>query len=255
MPKNLPKTTQTEAADRTRKAILDAAIAEFSAHGLAGARTEAIAELAGANKALLYYYFKSKRGLYTAAIQAVSERVVEDALMALDPAYSPGERLLRTALNHFDRILTQREFQSLLQQEMVRYQKDEGGEKPVIFESAFKPLIERQLGAINEGMRSGELCKVDGLQIMYSIFGANVFYFMSAPMVRLALPYDPFDPEALRARREASVRFLGSSLFVNRSYGNRLARKVLKAVPMPQVKDFKFRRGFKNQKDLKFRRT
>jgi TetR/AcrR family transcriptional regulator len=242
MPRSKPKPTQAETAERTRKAILDAAIAEFSAHGLAGARTEAIAELAGANKALLYYYFKSKQGLYTAAIKAVSERVIGDAMLALDPSYSPGERLLRTALNHFDRILTQREFQSLLQQEMVRYQKDEGGAKPVIFESAFKPLIEKQMGAIQEGIRTGELCKVDDLQVIYSIFGANVFYFLSAPMIRLALPYDPFAPESLRLRRDASIVFLGNALFSDRVHGKALARKVLRAVPMPHVKDFQFRR-------------
>ena len=59
-------------ADLTRKAILRAAIREFSNHGLAGARTDAIAESAKVNKALLYYYFKSKTGLYAAAIKEVS---------------------------------------------------------------------------------------------------------------------------------------------------------------------------------------
>src|SRR5580658_9616031 len=127
MMEEISKTSQGERAEQTRKAILAAAIREFSAHGLSGARTEAIAQSAGANKALLYYYFKSKKGLYEAAIEQVSEKVVENALAALDPAYSPGERLLRTALNHFDRILTQREFQSLMQQEMVRYHRDESG--------------------------------------------------------------------------------------------------------------------------------
>src|ERR1700678_3939406 len=112
-------------ADRTRKSILRAAIREFSAHGLAGARTDAIAESAKVNKALLYYYFKSKSGLYAAAIDEASSTVVEHALAALDPGRSAGDRLLRTALNHFDRILAQRDFQSLLQQEMVRVRRGE----------------------------------------------------------------------------------------------------------------------------------
>src|SRR5271170_2040413 len=180
MAKKLPKTAQPttadRTADRTRKAILDAAIAEFSAHGLAGARTEAIAELAGANKALLYYYFKSKKGLYEAAIEEVSGKVVQDALAALDPAYSAGERLLRSALNHFDRILSQREFQSLMQQEMVRFHREEAASVPHLFERAFKPLMHKMQDSVQEGIRTGELCKVDPMQVMYSIFGANVFY-------------------------------------------------------------------------------
>src|ERR1700753_2067275 len=163
-------------SDATRKAILRAAIREFSEHGLAGARTDAIAESAKVNKALLYYYFKSKRGLYAAALEEVSGIVVERTLAALDPGYSPGERLLRTALNHFDRILTKREFQSLLQQEMVRFHREESGAAPMFFQSTFRPLMEKMQDAVAEGIRKRELCKVDVLQVLVSIFGANVFY-------------------------------------------------------------------------------
>src|SRR6202453_2670770 len=114
------KTSNENRADRTRKNILRAAIGEFSQHGLAGARTDAIAESAKVNKALLYYYFKSKSGLYAAALEEASAAVVERALAVLDPARSAGDRLLRTALNHFDRILAQPDFQRLMQQEMLR---------------------------------------------------------------------------------------------------------------------------------------
>ena len=64
-------------ADQTRKNILRAAIREFSAHGLAGARTDAIAESARVNKALLYYYFKSKQAAFTtAAFEEIASAVV-----------------------------------------------------------------------------------------------------------------------------------------------------------------------------------
>ena len=72
-----PTRTQTERADQTRARILDAAIRQFSENGLAGARTERIAEAAGVNKALLYYYFISKEALYAAAIEAVAKGVKE----------------------------------------------------------------------------------------------------------------------------------------------------------------------------------
>ncbi len=84
-------TTTNRRADLTRKAILRAAIREFSTHGLAGARTEAIAESAKVNKALLYYYFKSKTGLYQAAIEEVSSVAAERAFAALDPKHSAGK--------------------------------------------------------------------------------------------------------------------------------------------------------------------
>src|SRR6204780_5409011 len=113
------KASNMNRADRTRKTILRAAIREFSAHGLAGARTDAIAESAKVNKALLYYYYKSKSGLYAAAIEEVSSAVADRAFAALDPKEGAGERLLRKALSHSDPILTQHDFQSPMQKEMV----------------------------------------------------------------------------------------------------------------------------------------
>src|ERR1700674_4453668 len=104
MPAKASKPKHGDRADQTRNTILRAAIREFSAHGLAGARTDAIAASAKVNKALLYYYFKDKSSLYTAALEEIAGRIVESVQAALDPARSAGERLLRAALNHFDRI-------------------------------------------------------------------------------------------------------------------------------------------------------
>jgi len=56
-------------AERTQQAILAAAEAEFAAKGLAGARVDVIAEQAGANKRMLYYYFGSKDDLYLAVLE------------------------------------------------------------------------------------------------------------------------------------------------------------------------------------------
>ncbi|MGC1869867.1 MAG: TetR/AcrR family transcriptional regulator [Acidobacteriaceae bacterium] len=222
-------------ADQTQKRILRAAVQEFSTHGLSGARTDRIAESAKANKALLYYYFKSKQGLYAASVESVAARVVENALAEFDPKYSAGEKLLRSALNHFDRILTQREFQSLMQQEMIRFRSGKGGSIPVMFKTAFAPLIQKMHAAVEDGIRTGELCRVDWLQVVYSIFGANVFYFLSAPMMELALPFEPFGPEALKHRREVVVQFLGTALFADRSAGAKLAHRILREMPMPRV--------------------
>ena len=231
-----------ERADKTKERILRAAVREFSGHGLSGARTDAIADAAKVNKALLYYYFKSKKGLYAAAVDEVSGKVVEHALTAFNPAFSAGERLLRSALIHFDRILTQREFQSLMQQEMVRFHSGQSGSMPRFAKRAFKPLLGKLHEAVEEGIKSGEICNLDWMQIVYSMFGANVFYFLSAPLMQLALPFEPFDIGALRARRNAAVRFLSNALFTDRAHGAKLARRILADTPMPQIGKFQFGR-------------
>jgi TetR/AcrR family transcriptional regulator len=231
------KASNAKRADQTRKNILRAAIREFSVHGLAGARTDAIAESAKVNKALLYYYFKSKSGLYAAALEEASAAVVERALSVLDPSRSAGDRLLRTALNHFDRILTQRDFQSLMQQEMVRLRRGQSESVPLLAKQVFKPLLEKLREVVHEGIETGELCQVDWLQVVYSCMGANVFYFLTAPMMRLTLSFDPLEDAAIESRRKAAVQFLGNALFVDRAHGASLAKRVLADMPMPKVKN------------------
>src|SRR5580698_10433870 len=120
-------TTRSNAdrSDQTRARILTAAIREFSTDGLAGARTERIAEAAGVNKALLYYYFTSKQALYDAALESVMDVVVARSMAAMGSDCSAGERLVQFALNHFDRIHSNRAFQNLMQQEMIRLRRGE----------------------------------------------------------------------------------------------------------------------------------
>ena len=48
--------------------ILTVAVSEFAAHGLAGARVDAIAARTRTSKRMLYYHFGSKEGLYAAAL-------------------------------------------------------------------------------------------------------------------------------------------------------------------------------------------
>ncbi|MFE3445028.1 TetR/AcrR family transcriptional regulator [Nocardia sp. NPDC059180] len=80
--------------ERTRKLILDAAVAEFAAHGYAGARTAAIAAEAGVNQQLIWYYFDSKEGLY----QAISERWRERESALIPSGTSLPEQIRRYAL-------------------------------------------------------------------------------------------------------------------------------------------------------------
>jgi TetR/AcrR family transcriptional regulator len=225
-------------AEATRHRIVAAAIREFSARGMAGARTETIAQAAGVNKALLFYYFKSKQGLYAAAFEQVSDQVTLRSMAVLDAEASAGERLLRAALEHFDRILTQPELQRLMEQEMVRFRRGESQLLTRMAEHAYRPIIRRLREVIEEGVRRGELCHADWLQVLCASLGANLFYFLSAPMMRLAVPFAPFVKAALKRRRKAAIQFLGQALFVDRKHGAAVAKRVLASLPMPRSTRF-----------------
>ena len=51
--------------------ILAAAALEFAERGFGGARVDRIARRARVNKAMLYYHFKSKQGLYSTLLRGM----------------------------------------------------------------------------------------------------------------------------------------------------------------------------------------
>ena len=95
-------TARHAVAGETRAAILAAAERVFAQSGLAGARTDAIAAEAGVNKALLYYYFKSKARLYQAVLEDHFSAFNLEALAVLEGPGPAREVLLRYLRLHFD---------------------------------------------------------------------------------------------------------------------------------------------------------
>jgi len=69
-------------AEATRAKIIHNAMLVFSKNGFDAATVDEIAAQSGVNKALLYYYFKNKSGLYEAVISEVLEAIHEEVLAA-----------------------------------------------------------------------------------------------------------------------------------------------------------------------------
>lgn len=248
MTDSIPTRTQAERADQTRARILAAAIHEFSDNGLAGARTEQIAEVAGVNKALLYYYFRDKEALYAAALESVFEDVRAYSIAVMEMNTSAGERLVQLILNSFDRSYSYPSIRSLTQQEMVRLHRGEENRMVSMVEKYFRPLWVRTHELLEAGIAEGELIAVDPEQIRYSALGANVFYFLTAPLTQLAFGFDPLERRELEHRRRATVEYLGQAIFTDREHGARVAARVLAATPMPKSIELKKLKARRNER-------
>jgi AcrR family transcriptional regulator len=74
----------------TKERILEAALAEFSAHGIAGARVDRIAQAARCNKNLIYIYFEDKETLFTTVLQRHLVRIHQEQPFTPDdlPGYA-----------------------------------------------------------------------------------------------------------------------------------------------------------------------
>lgn len=219
---NLPKPGKSGSRgepEKTRAAILTAALEEFAHEGAAGARTDEIARRAGVNKALLYYYFKDKEGLYAAALEQVFSGLLERAMPVLERTdLSPQKRLLLYAQTHFDYIASSPAHSRLVQREFMRSAgRTLSPAATRIFERYGKRLYLKLIELIEEGGDTGEFRKVDPRQTVTSILGTIVFYFISIPAMRLMNPSDPFSAERLAARRAAVQDFVSAAVFTART--------------------------------------
>lgn len=203
--------TRHERGAETRATILASAERVFADAGLAGARTDEIASRAGVNKALLYYYFKSKDGLFRAVLEDHLKEFQRQAFEVFDSDAPPRSKLIRYITSHFDFISARPYYPRLIHRLMTA--DDRAVQR--LFQQYAVPLYGRMIELIERGVRAGEFRPVDSHHTVYSLLSLTVFYFSSAPIVKAVSHVDPFDKANVRRRREEVLRFIRYGLFRN----------------------------------------
>ncbi|MCI9889011.1 TetR family transcriptional regulator [Micrococcales bacterium 31B] len=110
-------------AARTRSEILRVATEEFAEQGFSGARVDVIAERTSSTKRMLYYYFGSKEGLYSAVLEKAYGQLRSDE-QGLDLAHlEPLAGVLALADHTFDHHLRNDHFLRLVAIENIHRAK------------------------------------------------------------------------------------------------------------------------------------
>jgi TetR/AcrR family transcriptional regulator len=211
--KSLPRPGTRGEPEKTRAAILKAALHEFASEGVAGARTDEIARLAGVNKALLYYYFRDKESLYGAVIDDVFANMRERLLHVLNSELDPRAKLVAYAGAHFDYIASSPEYPRLVQQEMMRAGRQKSPHLKRIATSYFHPVYTRLLELLEEGIAAAEFRAVEPRRFAMAMAALIVHYFNSLPLAQLMGNQDPLAPECVVAQRTAVLDFITHALF------------------------------------------
>jgi TetR/AcrR family transcriptional regulator len=213
--------SKTGRKPETVRRICDAAELAFAEQGLAGARTDEIARDAGVNKALLYYYFRSKDELYAAVLEGMflkQRAAIESARIATSPSQhsssqkttSPHQQELRAYVNGaIDFVVANPHFPRLIQREMM----NRSAQVRHLMRRFWLPTYKRLENAIRRGITSGEFRRVDSEHAVFSIIAMTVFYFAAAPMLKDLLGRDTLNPRAVTARRKAILDFMEHALF------------------------------------------
>lgn len=168
-------------AQATRRKLLEAATAEFSAYGIAGARVDRIATSAGCNKAMIYSYFGNKEQLFDAIVTGTVTEV------PIDPADLPGY-----AGKLFDRYHAHPESLRLA----TWYALERGGREdpPAMVARS----TAHKVAAIREAQENGTLPSHFGAQELLTL----VIHLSTTGSFELS---NPKLDDALMARRRASI--------------------------------------------------
>ena len=185
--------------ERTRARILHAATAEFARYGLGGARVDRIAQRAGANKRMLYYYFGSKEALFLAALEE-SYAHIRNAEQDLDLEHrDPREALKRLVEFTWRYFLEHPEFLTLLNSENLHRGRHVQRSKRV--RELHSPLVETLGAILRRGEREGYFRGgVDPVQLYISIAGEGYFYLSNRYTLSRIFDRDLMAPRALAGR-------------------------------------------------------
>jgi TetR/AcrR family transcriptional regulator len=177
-------------AEATRDRILNAALAEFAADGLAGARIQSIARRAGVNVRMLYHYFGDKDDLF----RAILRRRFADRPM--DPGSGPAT-LGAMMTGWFERRVADPDWVRLSLWEAL-----EGGDRPVVAEEDRARGWARLQDRLRAEQAAGRLA--DDLDIdcmLLALVALSSFPAAFAPTVRMVTGASPTDEEFRRRYR------------------------------------------------------
>jgi AcrR family transcriptional regulator len=186
-------------ADRSQSTILAAARDEFAEYGLGGARVDRIAERAGLNKRLIYYYFEDKEKLFQAVLEQayrdIRQQEAQLHLLDVDPA-TAVRRLIEFTWDYY---LAHPEFMTLLNSANLHKARHLAESRRA--RELNSPLIETLAAVLERGRREGKFRGgVDPVQLYVSIAGMAYFYLSNSHTLSAIFGRDLLAPKARSER-------------------------------------------------------
>ena len=161
--------------------ILDAALKEFSHHGMEGARVDRIAREARVNKAMIYYYFSSKEKLYTEVLKAGIEVTIASLKTRVAETDKLEDVLLTIQEGWGRAFLHYQDVSKLLLRELADPDSKVIPTLAEIISHSEMPLMIRR--RFENGVENGTLRSVDLRQAWVSFVTMNIGYCILSPLL------------------------------------------------------------------------
>ncbi len=197
-------------ADATRQRIVAAAVDLFSERSFDGATTRDIAARAAVAQPLLNYHFRSKEGLWQAAVDSLFDLLNQ----AMDERAS--------GLRGVDEItrakLIVREFITFsarnpqLHRIIMQESKADRSRMDYLVDQHVRPIYERTIEIFESLSRLGAVPDVPAPHLYYILTGAGPTMFVLAPECRRLSSLDPSADDVIEAHADAVCRLLFGSV-------------------------------------------
>jgi len=189
----------------TKERILKAALEVFTEKGKFGARMQEIADRADINKAMLHYYFTDKDTLYEKSLEYMFSKLFSRLISTFDVDTPFPEKVKQLINTHIDFLFENTGFPRIITRELA-----DGGE---VFKKVIRDLIksgpiaipETFINHINKAKENGEIRDVDTEQVIISILGMNVFYFIAKPVIDVIWNIQPENQKKFIENRKQSI--------------------------------------------------
>ena len=173
----MPPRARTRPRD-SRTAVLRAAEREFAAHGFAGTGVDAIARRAGVNKAMIYYHFDSKLGLYREMLRDGFRALLAEARSILNEPRAPIDQLEAYVAALLRAGGRRPHLIPIMLREVAAGGRQLDPETLRLLTGMFQ--VVRQI--VEEGRRRGGFRELDPLMTHLVIMGAAMLYMANEPI-------------------------------------------------------------------------
>ena len=188
-------------SESTEQRIINAARKVFYTKGLAGSRMQEIADIAGINKALLHYYFRTKEKLFFEILKQTAGDFFPGLIHIWNSNDSFEEKLRKFIHSYIDFLLEN----MYLPQFIITlvYQNPEKIVSVMRIRDIVK--ISNLQKHIDTEAENGKIKNVDAYQLMISILSLCVFPVMARPIMKLAFEYSDADYQKILNERKNIV--------------------------------------------------
>lgn len=184
----------------TRQRILQTARELFMKHGYDGVNMRELAEMAGVNKGLLHYYFKTKESIFKEVFQYQAGRLYGQVLDIVE-GDQPFERKVEQMVERYFSVLA--ETPSLPAFILFEVQRDPG----MLARSPIRGIMFRIASSLEAELVKRNLPqdRSNGVQFLLDVLSLCAFTFASFPGISKVMQFNKAQRSAFLTQRQAHI--------------------------------------------------